>query len=817
MENYIACSCALFLALSGDGSRAAQLPIPCLVHTCGTTGPPQFVTSGSATAAQAGNSLTVQQNSNQAILNWSSFNVSADGKVVFSQPTTTSIALNRIFDVNPSTVFGSVSANGQLYLINPNGFVFGSTAKVNVSGLIASSLGIADSTFTSGLLAPQLLTNGTPALTSNAAVLAANGTPAFDSSGNPILGSVTVAAGAQITANSGGRIMLAAPLVQNAGSIQAPDGQVVLAAGQNVYLQASNDPSLRGLIVEVDGSGKAWNQLTGTLSAPRGNISMVGLAVNQDGRISATTTVSANGSVSLEAGNTPAFGAAQISSTQGGTLEIGAGSSIDILPELNDTATAVIDQPQLPSTITMLGQQILIHGGEITAPAGTLKITASANPSAGVVTDGNADARIRVDAGTTIDLSGSSAELPMSANLVAVQLRGAELADDPNQQNGALRGQTVYVDARVGTPIANVSSAIQAVPLNIAQRTETGGSAIIESEGDVVVQQGVSINVSGGKTVYDGGVLQTTQLVGANGKLYDIGSASPLLTYTGVLNPTFTQTFNKWGVQDVVATPGLSHYEAGYVQGANAGSLTFAGPSLVLNGTLIGHVDNGTFQRSDATRLSGGTLTIGLSGGLASQAAIGITDFLSPSVEFTNAPVPVVVDDSVPLPPATLELPVDYLINGGFTNTAIYSNSRVSLPANLPLQLIPGSALTVQAARIDILSDITALGGSVAFQSVQTVDSQSGLIPRGGISIGDGVTLDVRGQWTNDSPTLYTLPGVAPTLQNGGSIALELTVPGGELVLGGDVSLQASGGAWINNANQMTAGKGGSIALLAAR
>jgi filamentous hemagglutinin len=807
-------SCALGLALFGDGSYAAQLPIPCLVHTCGTTGPSQFVTSGSATAVQAGNTLTVQQGSGKAILNWQSFNVSADGKVVFNQPTATSIALNRIFDVNPSTVFGSVSANGQIYLINPNGFVFGSTAKVNVSGLIASSLGIADSTFTSGLLAPQLLTNETPALTSDPKVLASNGTPALDSGGNPILGSVTVAAGAQITANSGGRIMLAAPLVQNAGSIQAPDGQVVLAAGQNVYLQASNDPSLRGLIVEVDGAGKAWNQLTGALSAPRGNISLVGLAVNQDGRISATTTVSANGSVSLEAGggNKPAFGGAQIASSQGGTLEIGAGSSIDILPELNDPATAVIDQPQLPSTITMSGQQILMHGGEITAPAGTLKITASANPSQGVVTDGNTDARIRIDAGTKIDLSGSTAELPMSANLVAVQLRGAELADDPNQQNGALRGQTVYVDARVGTPIANVSSAINAVPLNIAQRTEKGGSAIIESEGDVVMQQGVSINVSGGKTVYDGGVLQTTQLVGANGKLYDIGSANPLLTYTGVLNPTFTQTFNKWGVQDVIATPGLSHYEAGYVQGANAGSLTFAAPSLVLNGTLIGHVDNGPFQRTDATRLSGGTLTIGLSGGLASSA---ITDFLAPSVEFTNAPVPVVVDDAVPLPPAALELPLDYLLNGGFTNTAIYSNLRVSLPANLPLQLIPGSALTVQAPRIDILSDITALGGALAFQSVLTVGSQSGLIPRSGVSIGDGVTLDVQGQWTNDSPILNTLPGVSPTLQNGGSIALELTVPGSELVLGGDVSLRASGGAWINSANQMTAGKGGSIALLA--
>ena len=87
----------------------------------------------------------------------------------------------------------------------------------------------------------------------------------------------------------------------------------MLAAGQNIYLQASADNSLRGLIVQVDGGTGAANQLanagivnesSGSISAPRGNVTLTGLMINQDGRISATTSVSANGSVILEAAAT---------------------------------------------------------------------------------------------------------------------------------------------------------------------------------------------------------------------------------------------------------------------------------------------------------------------------------------------------------------------------------------------------------------------------------------------------------------------------------------------------------------------------------
>src|SRR5581483_7892054 len=105
----------------------------------------------------------------------------------------------------------------------------------------------------------------------------------------------SVQPGAQITstATSGGRILLAGQNVTNGGSLSAPDGQIVLAAGQSLYLAGSTDPSMRGLIVEVAGNsptgsngepgvGTTTNQNGATLSAPRGNVSLVGMAVNQN-------------------------------------------------------------------------------------------------------------------------------------------------------------------------------------------------------------------------------------------------------------------------------------------------------------------------------------------------------------------------------------------------------------------------------------------------------------------------------------------------------------------------------------------------------
>lgn len=809
-------ACATGGWVGGALAGPPSLPVPCLAGSCGANAS-GFVSSGAATAVQTGNNLAVKQTSNTAALNWSSFNIGAGGKVVFTQPSSSSIALNRIFDANPSTIFGTLTANGQIYLINANGFMFGSGANVNVAGLIASSLNMSTDTFNNGILSPFLQSK--PALQ-----------PFTDASNNDLAntGTIQVASGATLTAASGGRLLLAAPTVQNAGTLSAPEGQVILAAGQKVYLDASADPTLRGLLVEVDGGGQAANKLTGLLSAAHGNVSMVGLMVNQDGRVSATTSVSANGSVTLIGGDTNLYGSGSTIPTRGGTVELGACSSIDISPDISDTTTAVVAQVQLPSTIDITAQSVFMHGATIHAPSGTLNVIAATDPQGGVVAD--SQARIRVDAGTTIDLAGSNAVLPMSANLVTVQLRSNELADDPTQRNGALRGDTVVVDMRAdagkGTPIADLSSAFAAVGSNVAQRTETGGIVNFQSGGDIVFNPGATINVSGGATTYQGGTIQTTALVGANGQLYDIGSANPLLTYKGVVNPTVTQSYNQWGIKQIVPTPGLGHYESGYVQGANGGSVEFAAPSMALSGTLKGSVVSGPYQRgpigitlgdaapSDAAP-SGATLIIGFADRPSGNVSPGnqqIYNFFSPSVALTASPTPIVVADDAALPVQTLQLPVADLTQSGFGNIQIYSNTSVTLAAGLPLQLAPGALFTVKAPRIDIDSSISAPAGILNFENVLTVVNPSATGPRVGIGVGDGVTLDVSGQWTNDS-ILGKGVGTAPTLQNAGSINLQLNAVGGELVLGNRVALKSDGGAWVESGGTLAYGTGGAITL----
>src|SRR3954471_18721222 len=104
---------AAFVAVTlaaATAARCADLPIPCVAGTCGA-GVTAFITSGSATATTSGKNMRIDQRSDKAILNWSSFDVSADGKVTFNQPSSSSIALNRIHSASPSQIFGAVEAN----------------------------------------------------------------------------------------------------------------------------------------------------------------------------------------------------------------------------------------------------------------------------------------------------------------------------------------------------------------------------------------------------------------------------------------------------------------------------------------------------------------------------------------------------------------------------------------------------------------------------------------------------------------------------------------------------------------------------------
>ena len=218
----------------------------------------------------------------------------------------------------------------------------------------------------------------------------------------------------------------------------------------------------------------------------------------------------------------------------------------------------------------------------------------------------------------------------------------------------------------------------------------------------MVVNQRATINVSGGTWTYAPGVTQTSELIGANGQTYGIETANPSLSYTGVLNPTYTQTFQGFGVQETGTTPGLSQSQSGYVQGFSAGTVTLVAPSMVMQGTLLGTAVNGPYQRSPASipaeslaavvanggtvptsggvaMAIGGTLRIGDPDAPASLGPLHQPDFFAPAVDFVSTAAPVAIADGAPLPAQPLQLPVNYITNGGFSQTQIFSDSILSI------------------------------------------------------------------------------------------------------------------------------------------
>ena len=162
------------------------------------------VTSGIASITQNNNTLTINQNTDKLITNWQSFNIGKDAKVTFVQPSSTSVSLNNILGQSASQIFGSLTANGQVVLINAAGIVFGKGSQIDVGALIASTQSLSNTDF----LAGNYRFSGT-----------AGG--AIDNQG-------------LINIAKGGFVAFIAPTVSNNGTINAPQGTVVLAAASEV-------------------------------------------------------------------------------------------------------------------------------------------------------------------------------------------------------------------------------------------------------------------------------------------------------------------------------------------------------------------------------------------------------------------------------------------------------------------------------------------------------------------------------------------------------------------------------------------------------
>lgn len=108
------------------------------------------VVAGEAALVRQDRTLTIHQQTRRTVLEWRSFDIGADAAVRFVQPSSSSVALNRVLGGDPSRIAGRLSANGHVYLVNPAGVLFAPGARIDVGNLVASTLDIANGDFVAG-------------------------------------------------------------------------------------------------------------------------------------------------------------------------------------------------------------------------------------------------------------------------------------------------------------------------------------------------------------------------------------------------------------------------------------------------------------------------------------------------------------------------------------------------------------------------------------------------------------------------------------------------------------------------------------------
>ena len=237
------------------------------------------VVAGQGSIVQNGSNMIITQNTDKLALNWQSFNIAQNEKVQFVQPSAAATALNRIIGSNSSQIYGQLSANGKVFLVNTNGILFSPTAQVSTGSLVASALNITDSDFMAG---SYKFSKGS----TNGSVI---------NQGN-------------ITAADGGYIALLGAKASNEGVIVANKGTVALGAGEQATLDMTGDGLIKLAINQGAVSAAVENK--NLIEANGGLVVMTartagdlaGTVINNTGVIRAQSLSERNGKIVLDGG-----------------------------------------------------------------------------------------------------------------------------------------------------------------------------------------------------------------------------------------------------------------------------------------------------------------------------------------------------------------------------------------------------------------------------------------------------------------------------------------------------------------------------------
>jgi filamentous hemagglutinin family protein len=588
------------------------------------------ITSGAASVERTSNSLTVNQATPRAVIDWQGFSVGASEAVRFNQPGANAIALNRVLGQDPSHILGALSANGQVFILNPNGVLFGGSAQVSVGGILASTLGMANEDFLAGRYVLVKSASGAGTVLNQGAIA----TPA------------------------GGYVALVSPRVANEGAIHSPQGSIALAAGDQVTLTLANG-SLYGVAVNR-GTLDALVANSGAIRAAGGSVILTAsgmdqlarAVVNNTGLVETSSISARNGVIRLEGGEVLNAGTlAATSAALGGkvsvtgqTVELASGSVIDAsgasggglieigggwqgtgaLPHARSVTIATGARLSANATVQGDGGTIAVWSGGSTRAAGSLQALGAGTGNGGrLETSGHLldVTGITIDASAPRGSAGTWLLDPYDLTVSAAATTAAQAPAGTWESNAG--GSTV----RAG----DIATALNAGTHVVLQTTGTPGDGT--GNGDITVAAAIAKTAGGnasltlkaaGSILVNAGISSTAGTLGVTLNSNTFESAG----YVSVAAPIITNGGNI--VIGGGATPltGSALGTAAQASGVNlTAALSAGGGDISIHGTGRNSATNnnyGIFQRAAISTSGSGNITLNGTGGGTGNSEMGV-------------------------------------------------------------------------------------------------------------------------------------------------------------------------------------------------
>ncbi len=484
------------------------------------------VTAGQATIAHpSATSTVIKQTTGSAIINWTGFSIPTGSSVAFQQPSASAIALNRVTGGSASQIYGSLSANGQVWLINPNGIFMGPTAQISAAGVLLSTIGLHDQDFLSGNYN-------------------------FAIPGNP---NATIVNQGRITAGSGGSVVLAAGAVQNAGMVAADLGTVVLAGAKTFTVDFAGDNLLSFAVTKavdaVPVGASALVSNSGTITAAGGRVLLTAQAakgvldnvINTTGIVEATSVANVNGQIVLSAsgGGTNVAGTLDASGTSAGST----GGSVAVLGDTVTLASGAMINVAGDAGGGSVAVGGNFHGAGPLPNAAATSVAAGATIDASAITAGNGG-QVAVWSDGTTSFAGS------------IRARGGAQGGNGGFVETSGKGQLIVagtVDTRAphgqaGTWLLDPASDFEicgtcSESSGDVSAAVTSGNVIIEASGSILIDPGSDIAYSSGNDL----TLLAQQNISIQSNILNSGSGAINLVAgydgsTGLSGGSFTAT-----------------------------------------------------------------------------------------------------------------------------------------------------------------------------------------------------------------------------------------------------------------------------------